>query len=268
MTVGQGNASAGRLVVDDFASERVKKRVLFQISGIGLALVLGACPPTARGESHAPIEAASAGEARAFAIAPQPLSSAVEAFAAVTGIQVLYDQPTGPHPQSPGVSGRFTPEAALARLLVGTGLTARFTDPQDVVLQSLSRSVGKAPDRSGPPADLPTLSLDPLRVAGSPVVEAQGGGAEDPRLYAAVVRNDVQAALAANPKTATGDYRAMIDVWINAGARIGRATIAVSSGDATRDLAIVATVRGLGVEAPPPPGLPQPVRLGVRSQRR
>ncbi|MEJ5865749.1 TonB-dependent receptor [Pseudomonas farsensis] len=70
-----------------------------------------------------------------FAIAQQPLVSAVNAFSAVTGWQVGFSAELAEGVASPGVRGALTPEAALQRLLQGTGLGYRKIGNGNVVLE-------------------------------------------------------------------------------------------------------------------------------------
>lgn len=69
-----------------------------------------------------------------FSIPPQPLASALSAFIATTGWQVGYSSDLAAGVASPGVSGSFTPQEALSRLLAGTGLTYSATGGGMVVL--------------------------------------------------------------------------------------------------------------------------------------
>jgi len=203
-----------------------------------------------------------------FDIPPQPLASAMEAFAAATGLQVLYDRPIGSDPRSPGVRGPLTPQAALRRLLEGSGLTARFTPMGDVVLAPEGVAVARPGSLAGPPPDLPRLSLDPLKVEGAPVVEIAPHPGGDPAAYARLIQSDIRQALASDPKTAHGDYVAVLDLRIGPAGEIASAAVARTSGEATRDADILAVVRGLALEAPPPAGLLQPVRIAVRARPR
>jgi hypothetical protein len=196
--------------------------------------------------------------------------SAVEDFAVATGIQVLYDRPSGGNPSSPGVHGLMTPQAALKALLEGTGLAARFTDPDNAVLEPIGDDAPALTRGAGgpPPADLPKLSLDPLKVQGALVLESAHDDGQNQRLYAAMIRNGVQQALAHAPKTSKDDYDATLDLWIGPKGEVQRASIAASSGNGERDIAILSVVQGLTLDEPPPSGLPQPIRIGVRSRRR
>jgi len=70
-----------------------------------------------------------------FAIAQQPLASAINAFSQVTGWQVGLSADLAKAVQSPGVRGSLKPEQALAQLLTGTDLSIHTLGPNNVVLE-------------------------------------------------------------------------------------------------------------------------------------
>ncbi|MEM9495417.1 MAG: TonB-dependent siderophore receptor [Pseudomonadota bacterium] len=71
----------------------------------------------------------------AFAIAPQPLPSALDALSEQTGLSFVYTTSDVAGVASPGVSGTMTRREALGRLLAGTGLTARFSSANAVSIE-------------------------------------------------------------------------------------------------------------------------------------
>jgi hemoglobin/transferrin/lactoferrin receptor protein len=75
-----------------------------------------------------------------FAIAQQPLVSALNAFTAVTGWQVGLPAELAEGVASPGVRGSLPPEKALDRLLVGTNLSYRKLGNNNIVLEKRSNS--------------------------------------------------------------------------------------------------------------------------------
>ncbi|VVQ03565.1 Vitamin B12 transporter BtuB [Pseudomonas fluorescens] len=70
-----------------------------------------------------------------FAIAPQSLVSALNAFTAVTGWQVGLPAELAQGVSSPGARGSLPPEKALDRLLVGTNLSYRKLGNNNIVLE-------------------------------------------------------------------------------------------------------------------------------------
>ena len=78
---------------------------------------------------------AEAESKRSYDISKQALDSALAEFAQVTGLQLAYDAALTHGLMSNGVQGNFTPRQALNRLLMGTFLQARFTNPATVTLE-------------------------------------------------------------------------------------------------------------------------------------
>lgn len=72
-----------------------------------------------------------------FDIPAQPLSSALNAFAAKVDAQMSYPASLAEGLKSPGVSGRYTAEEALQRLLKGTGIGHRFTGNRTITLDKM-----------------------------------------------------------------------------------------------------------------------------------
>lgn len=77
-----------------------------------------------------------------FAIPPSSLTSALTAFGDRANLQVLYPADLARGVRSPGVSGSFTPQQALGRLLAGTGLSYRFTSASAVTIERPGASAG------------------------------------------------------------------------------------------------------------------------------
>lgn len=69
-----------------------------------------------------------------FAIAPQRLADAIDAFSAATGIRVDTSHASLPAVDAPALSGTLTAQQALERLLSGTGWTFTFVADTHVVL--------------------------------------------------------------------------------------------------------------------------------------
>jgi catecholate siderophore receptor len=66
--------------------------------------------------------------ARTFDIPTQPLADALAEYARQSGVRVVATRETVVGRRSAALSGSFTPEVALARLLAGTGLVARASE--------------------------------------------------------------------------------------------------------------------------------------------
>ena len=73
--------------------------------------------------------------AQPFDIPSGPLSTVVPLFERATGMKVAIAVDSIGMITSPGVTGTFTPQDALAQLLAGTNVTVRFTAPTAAVLE-------------------------------------------------------------------------------------------------------------------------------------
>ncbi len=92
------------------------------LGGAGLALPALAAP-------------AAQAQVYRFDIPAQSLDSALAAFSAVTRVQVLVGAEVTQGLRSPGLSGSYPQEQALARLLAGSGLSATYIDSDSVTLE-------------------------------------------------------------------------------------------------------------------------------------
>ncbi|MCR4523280.1 MULTISPECIES: TonB-dependent receptor [Bosea] len=114
---------------------------------------------------------AMAQSARTLDIPAQPVSSALIAFSRQTGIAVVAPASATAGKRSAAVNGALSSEAALSRLLAGTGLNFRFTSATSVTI-SAAGSAGAA----GGAVPEGAIALDTIDVAGNPL--ARGGVAE------------------------------------------------------------------------------------------
>ncbi|WP_018319907.1 STN domain-containing protein [Bradyrhizobium sp. WSM2793] len=194
----------------------------------------------------------------AFRIPAQSLAGALQAYGQITGIQVLYESNSAVGRTSVAVEGTYAADEALNLLLAGTELKVRYIRPDAITLALPSaEGVGYAP----PAAPLATsdLFLGRLRVR-------QTGDADDAaRLqdYSQRVQMDIQNALRKNARTRDGNYRAVLDIWIDPARTIERTELFRSTGDHERDLAVSAALRGLTISRPAPANTPQPVRVVI-----
>lgn len=235
---------------------------------IGLWLVLQPLPVLGAVEPPpaSPPTASPSGQVD-FDIPAEPLARAIEQFAATTGVQVLYDRPVGEHLASPGVHGRLPNSQALEQLLAGTGLTARFSSAGDAVLEPVASAATHAASASTPPANLPSLTLSPLRVTAPFELEMVDDSGAAFRLYAALVRNDVHHALMQTPKLSKDEFEANLDLWVSAQGVIQSVRLQTTSGRKDRDALILAAIQGLPLDAPPPAALPQPIHVSISARR-
>ncbi|MGJ3441279.1 TonB-dependent receptor [Pseudomonas sp. Je.1.5.c] len=113
-------------------------RRMGQLSLLSLALLAsGTCSLPALAAEPTQASTPRMGDYR-FAITQQPLVAAINAFSEVTGWQVGFTAEVAEGVSSPGVQGSLPPEAALKRLLHGTGLSYRKISNGNVVLERQS----------------------------------------------------------------------------------------------------------------------------------
>ncbi|CAN7672191.1 TonB-dependent receptor [Bosea sp. LjRoot237] len=103
-------------------------------------------------------------------IPAQTLSSALIAFSRQTRIEIFVPSSLAAGKRSSAVAGAQAPEAALQRLLSGTGLTYRFTGARSVTVEAIpsAAAVGAAPAGA--------IALDAIDVRGATM--ARGGVSE------------------------------------------------------------------------------------------
>jgi outer membrane receptor protein involved in Fe transport len=92
--------------------------------------------------------AASDTQARTYNIAAQTLGTALQEFAAQAGLQLLFSESDVAGMRTGGLSGSFTKDQALERLLAGSGLAFEFPKSDAVII----RRPGSSADSSSVPA--------------------------------------------------------------------------------------------------------------------
>ncbi len=104
-----------------------------------------------------------------FTIPAGPLDEALAAFASASGVQLIYDAQTSGRLNSTGLSGRYSRDEGLRRLLTGTGLVPHFTSARSA---TLIRVVAEAvlPEQDGT-----AVTLDMLEVMGESAVGPVNG---------------------------------------------------------------------------------------------
>jgi TonB family protein len=168
----------------------------------------------------------------------QDLEHALQAYSRATGMAVLVDRELTRGRRSFGVHGRFTAQEALAMLLTGSGLMARYARSDAFTLQF--------PEVSQPPPARGAAARSAARINNS---------------YATALQQAIETTLCRSPLTRPGSFRALVQVWVNRDGRIEHSRLVSSTGDEQRDEALV---RGLGaarVERPAPSSLRQPLTL-------
>jgi hypothetical protein len=263
---------AGRIAVQLFdiarASWRVTRQRVRRFFGVddgerrirlaAYAVVLIGAVCAAQAEQHG---AGNTMRTLAFHIPAQPLANALQEYGQKAGIQVLYESNSAVGRVSSAVDGDFTPGAALELLLSGSGLRVRYSGPEAVTLANPSGDPSAADD--GPPshplARSADLSLGTLRVRG----EAEDVDEVALREFSATVQSDIERALRRSARTRGGNYRLVLDLWVDASRIVQRTELARSTGDRERDATVQEVLQGLVISRPAPPKTPQPVRVVI-----
>ncbi|MGR3889725.1 TonB family protein [Pseudomonas sp. 1152_12] len=168
----------------------------------------------------------------------QDLDHALHAYSRATGMAVLVDRELTRGRRSIAVRGRFTAQEALAVLLTGSGLMARYARSDAFTLQ------------------LPQVN---------PMASARGVSARSAarinNSYATALQQAIEASLCRSPLTRPGSFRALVQVWVNPQGVIEHSRLVSSTGDEQRDEALVRGLATARVERPAPSSLRQPVTL-------
>ena len=194
---------------------------------LGLGLALSINPAFAQNERIS------------FDIPAQPLTKALHAFSAATGIEILVDARHAADRQSASVKGTMATREALERLLAGSDLVAREFGPGTV-----------------------TLSLP---IASAVGVSGVTPGGDPP--YFADIQRAVQQVLCRDARTSPGRYRLALKLWIGRSGEVLRSKRLDTTGDDNLDSVLDAAMQRIRIGSPPPPDLPQPIALVVSSRQ-
>lgn len=128
------------------------------LAGTALVSMHIAAPAVVHAQERA---ARPAGEAqqRRFNIRPQPLPGALTIFGQQSGLQVSVDAAAVRTLNSPGASGTMSAQAALDRLLSGTGLFYRFTSATTVIIAKPGSGAAGGPVDAGGSLVLDTITV-------------------------------------------------------------------------------------------------------------
>lgn len=198
------------------------------------------------GAAHAAANAEDGGaEPVRFDLPAQPLEMSLAVFGRITGYSVLVASSLTVGREAAAVQGDYAPRDALQRMLAGTGLAARYTAANAFTL---------VPVPAEPAAD---------EAAGARASKARAE-AEAQRMqagYAAVLQSSITRVLCTVQPDAFGRYRLGIQLWIDPAGLVSGARLLEGSGQGGRDATVLASLRKLEMDAPPPPGMAQPVTI-------
>ena len=171
-----------------------------------------------------------------FDIPALPLESALAAFGAKSGFQVLYETALAAGRRSHEVKGTYTPDTALRQLLSGTGLSFDYIEDHAFTL-----------------IDTP---VQPTR------------SASDFREYLGTVQTGLMAALCQRTETQPGAYNIAMQFSIGRTGSIENPHLLNSTRAQSRDDAVMAALSHLTVGRAPPADMPQPVTMVLKSDER
>lgn len=197
-----------------------------------------------------------------YDIPAQRLDKALASFAAISDVDILYDNALASGRRSTRVSGRHSPPQALAILLSGTGLSWRFTKTRAVVIFAAG---AEATGTSRAVDPYPVLTLDTLQVRVSPII---GGPSRAPFMaYSSWVLAELYRLIQPDRDEQKRAFRGEVQFWINEQGIVHRVEFLKRTGDHEADRFIETRISGARFERVPPPGLPQPLRFMVEGRK-
>lgn len=138
-----------------------------------------------------------------FNIPPRDLDGALQQFAVLTNREILYSPALVANRRTPGVTGTFTPEQALRRLLSGADLGFQQTGPNVFVLQ---RGSAPRPTRTAAAMQQPSAAPGPEAPAGVAVGQGSLSGVVFDRATGTPL-SGAQVAIEGTAMTAVSDAR-------------------------------------------------------------
>lgn len=171
----------------------------------------------------------------AFNVPAQALETALEAYGGISGRDVLYHSNLAIGRRSNAVVGHLPPDTALAILLEGTGLSARYETSGSYVLQA-------TPSAADPPL--------PPHVG----------------QYYARIQTALRTALCIDNQVRPGTYRVAVRLWIDSAGSVLRHERLSSAGEPSLDDGLDRMLRNLRIGAPPPTSLAQPTTIVILPQ--
>lgn len=181
-------------------------------------------------------------QAREFDIPASSLEAALDRYARAVGTPLLYEARDIAGRRSSGVRGRHSARAALLLLLGGTGLQARYTRNDAIII------VPRGNDET-----MPFLTLRTLAVP----VKSMIGGKHNYASYAAIVREELYDVLRTRVD-ARSRFRVRFRVWLEPDGGLQR----IQVEDATiSEAEVTGALRGARISESPPAQMPQPLRF-------
>jgi TonB family protein len=195
---------------------------------------------------------------RGYDIPAQALEAALLTLGRQSGIDVLYQRGVLDGLMSAPLRGDFSPPAAVATMLRGTGLRHRFTSATAVLILPAALPATSAESaRTAPGGNAPRLVLDRLRVTAARMIG--GTAARDYRPFGQTIRTAISRKLQEDPRTSKRQFKVRIAVELDDHGVIRSLRVQRGSGQVRLDRHITEVLNGTSMPVPPPPGLPQPI---------
>jgi hypothetical protein len=217
----------------------IRSRFSLVVALLAVARVFFLADVQAASAPSEPLDGGGSADRLAFSIPAQRLEDALFAYAKVTGVEVFVDHALIAGWKSGPVEGLYDFEAALRRMLQGTGLEIQRAAPRAYTL------VATAP-REPPPGHAPGWSADRTRS----------------RFFAAV-QTAVKRILCTQPDIAPGQYRAALAIWTDPVGRVVEARLLGATIEAQNARRLLDSMKGVSVGQSPPAGLEQPITFVI-----
>ncbi|ABR91103.1 Uncharacterized conserved protein [Janthinobacterium sp. Marseille] len=176
-----------------------------------------------------------------FDLPEQSLETTLVTFGGLTGYSVLVASNLAAGRTATAVYGDFEPREALQKLLVNTGLVARYSGSNAFTLALDSEAETTAPANAGEGAT-------------NRMVLGKGG-------YAMVLQSSLTRILCRAQPDAFGRYRVAFQIWLNSDGSVQDTRLLESSGLKERDVLLQKALRHAAMDVAPPANLPQPVSI-------
>lgn len=176
----------------------------------------------------------------------QPLGVALEQFGRRTGFDIVFPENLVKGLLAGSADDKAPPHRALAQLLQGTGLVARFTRPDAVILERAQA------------VEAPDMVLDRLEVHAS-AIDRQN----QYRWYGQHLLDESLVMLRGTTALATKSYDLFVYLWVDPQGKVTESrAYGASSGEASL---AASALKGMTLKLPPPADMPQPVGLRIGS---
>jgi len=221
----------------------VRKIALLPLTGRHLLLVLWVVSAFVWPGGGATATRDGANQQMNFDIPSLPLFQALARYGEISGFAVLVDSDLAANRRSAAIKGRFDPYSALRYLLQGTGLNAHYAGASAFTLVAASPGTQREREAAGG-GDVSTPGLGGHR-------------------FGVFLQQSLLRALCQTPQTRPGNYRAVIQIWLNAQGLVERVRLIDSTGSLQRDNAILKQIKGLRLAGEMRVRLPQPLTILV-----